>query len=93
MSNLLCFKSWDVLNNQVLNGNVHVDDVLTEVGCDCYVDGVGEDEVEGESYSMWGMSKWGTSKGSKGGIPRSGIPDHNYNDDPDDEDDDDKDAA
>ena len=48
LSNLLRFKGWDVLNNQVLNGNVHVDNVLTEVDYDCDNDDNGDDEVEGD---------------------------------------------
>ena len=37
--NLFCFKGGDVLDNQVLNGDVHVDDVLAEEGCDGDGDG------------------------------------------------------
>ena len=32
--NLFCFKGGDVLHNQVLNRDVHVDDVLTKEDCD-----------------------------------------------------------
>ena len=37
--NLFRFKGGDVPHNQVLNGDVHVDDVLAEEGCDGDGDG------------------------------------------------------